>query len=75
MINTGTVLINFTIGFGNNLFQYVCGRLLAERNNLQLKHRAIPEMMIPEKNPQINSSLPTIVVDDKNYKKISFNTS
>ncbi len=68
-MSNGTVTINFTIGFGNNLFQYSMGRLIAEKNNLQLRHRAISEMGIKEQNAPVDRSLPTVVVDDSNYKK------
>ena len=71
-MSNGTVTINFTIGFGNNLFQYSMGRLIAEKNNLQLRHRAISEMGIKEQNAPVDRSLPTIVVDDSNYKKMFF---
>ena len=69
MGNNGTVIINFTIGFGNNLFQYSYGRLIAEKNNLQLQHRAIPELSVFVQSATINKGLPTIVIDDRNYKK------
>ena len=72
MNNSGSVIINFTIGFGNNLFQYCCGRLLAEKNNLPLKHRAIPEVGIEAQDCAVNTSLPTIYIDDSNYKKALF---
>ena len=72
MSNRGTLGVNFTIGFGNNLFQYCYARLLAEKNNLQLQHRAIPEMGIEESNANVDKGLPTIVVNDTNYKKVFF---
>ena len=68
MSNRGTLGVNFTIGFGNNLFQYCYARLLAEKNNLQLQHRAIPEMGIEESNANVDKGLPTIVVNDTDYK-------
>ena len=73
MNSRGTVSIAFTIGFGNNLFQYCFSRLLAEKNNLEVVHRGIPEMGIAPSRPSLGSidnSLPTVVVNDHNYKKI-----
>jgi len=72
MANRGTLEVNFTIGFGNNLFQYCYARLLAEKNNLQLQHKAIPEMGIEKNSANIDRGLPTIIVNDTNYKKIFF---
>lgn len=72
MSKSGTVVINFTIGFGNNLFQYTYGRLLAEKNGLALAHRAIPEVGVPESNISPDNNLPVIMVDDSNYKKVFF---
>jgi len=72
MANRGTLGVNFTIGFGNNLFQYCYARLLAEKNNLQLQHRAIPEMGIEQSVANVDKGLPTIIVNDTNYKKIFF---
>ena len=71
-MSNGTVIINFTIGFGNNLFQYSYGRLLAKKNGLSLHHRAIEEIGIPASNQTIDKSLRTLVVDDHNYKKVMF---
>jgi len=71
----GTVAINFTIGFGNNLFQYVCGRLLAQKNNLSLRHSALEEVGIPAQLSPIDRSLPTVYVNDSNYKKALFTES
>ena len=71
-MNSGTVIINFTIGFGNNLFQYCMGRLLAERHNLALQHRAIPEVGVRESAALTNNALPTHVVSDANYKEALF---
>lgn len=71
-MNNGSVKIAFTIGFGNNLFQYTYGRLLAEKNGLAFNHRAIPEVGIAAQSATYNKSLPTVVVNDSNYKKIFF---
>ena len=72
MKNKGTVTANLTIGFGNNLFQYVCAKLIAESNGLHLRHRALPEMGIPASDAPVDRSLPTLVVNDSNYKKVLF---
>ena len=71
----GTVAINFTIGFGNNLFQYACGRLLAQKNNLSLRHAALEEVGISAETSPIDPSLPTVYVNDSNYKKALFTES
>ena len=68
----GTVIIQFTIGFGNNLFQYCVGRILAEDHGLNLLHRAIPEMGIEAQSNPLDNSLKTIIVDDSNYKAALF---
>ena len=72
MSNRGTVGISFTIGFGNNLFQYTYARLLAEKNGLALSHRAIPELGVEASPVDFNKALPTIVINDENYKKAFF---
>ena len=72
MNNKGTVAVSFTIGFGNNLFQYTYARLLAEKNGLNLSHRAISEVGIEAQTSTPDQTLPMIVVDDSNYKKIFF---
>ena len=51
----GTVIIQFTIGFGNNLFQYCVGRILAEDHGLNLLHRAIPEMGIEDQSISLDN--------------------
>lgn len=71
-MSNGIVTINFTIGFGNNLFQYCYGRLLAETHGLDYEHRAIPELGIKEKKVANKPFLPTVVVNDENYKKLLF---
>ncbi len=71
-MSNGCVIINFTIGFGNNLFQYCMGKLLSERYGLSLKHRSIPEVGVKEKNDPIDQSLPIYMVNDDNYKEALF---
>jgi len=58
----GTVKIHFTIGFGNNLFQYCFGRLVAEINGMKLNHPAIPEMGIEAQSYWRNPFLPTEII-------------
>ena len=70
--NKGTVVANFTIGFGNNLFQYCYARLLAEKNELQLHHKGIEALNISPSYVEIDQSLPTIIINDENYKKMFF---
>ena len=71
-MSNGVVTINFTIGFGNNLFQYCYGRLLAETHGLDYEHRAIPELGVKEKRINNKPFLPTVVVNDENYKNLLF---
>lgn len=71
-MSQGIVKINFTIGFGNNIFQYCFGRLLAEQLGLGLSHRAITELGVPQRSDCFDPTYETIVVDDKNYKKILY---
>lgn len=71
-MSNGVVSINFTIGFGNNLFQYCYGRLLAERHGLEYEHRAIPELGIEQKLAKNKPFLPSIVANDSNYKKLLY---
>jgi len=71
-MSKGTVAINFTIGFGNNLFQYAYAKLLAERHDLQLHHRAIPEVGVAQSVANINKQLNTVVVNDDNYKHVLY---
>lgn len=68
-MNKGIVQINFTIGFGNNLFQYAYGRIFAEKNGLKLVHRAIPELGIPAQSHSAGNNLPVFYINDSNYKQ------
>ena len=56
----GTVKIKFSKGFGNNLFQYSFGRLLAEHHGLNFDHDAIPELGIKKEEYKFNKKLKTI---------------
>ena len=61
-----TIITNFTIGFGNNLFQYAYSKLLAEKNAFNHAHTAIPELNIAESEVEIDTTLPTYLVNDTN---------
>lgn len=61
-MDTGTVTIHFTKGFGNNLFQYVFGRLLAETHGMKLNHPAIPQLSIPKVKNRPNRKLENIEI-------------
>ena len=69
----GSVNINFTIGFGNNLFQYAYGRLLAEKYNLILNHSAILPLGIPERQSPIDKNMFHVTVGDNNCKNVMEN--
>lgn len=56
----GTVKIKFSNGFGNNMFQYSFGRLLAENHGLNYCHDSIKEMKIKKENYKYNKNLKTI---------------
>ena len=64
MHQKGVVSVNFTIGFGNNLFQYCYARLLAENNDMGLHHKGIPEFNIPPAAPPVDSKLRTYIITD-----------
>jgi hypothetical protein len=68
----GVVKVNFTIGFGNNLFQYCYARLLAETHGLSFSHTGISELGVQAQHIKSMPFLPTVVVDDKNYKKMLY---
>jgi len=56
----GTIKMKFSNGFGNNLFQYCFGRLLAEYHNLNYSHPAIPELGIKKETYSFNKLLKTV---------------
>ena len=60
IVKKGTLKIKFSNGFGNNLFQYCFGRLLAEHHNLNYSHPAIPELGIKKETYGFNKKLKTI---------------
>ena len=73
------VKIKFSIGFGNNLFQYIYSRLLAEHHKAELSHPFLPGFKFEAKNFKLNSKFRTIHVKKKEYatgayKKYFMNT-
>ncbi len=60
--NKGTVTVKFSIGFGNNIFQYSFGRLLAQFHGLNYCHPAIPELGIQENIVPPNRHMKTIKI-------------
>ena len=66
-MNRGTITPEFTIGFGNNIFQYCFSRLLSEKNGLHLVTQGISELEIEKTMPSIvDASLPTYRITDAN---------
>lgn len=70
----GAVKIDFTVGFGNNLFQYSFGRLVAEINGMKLNHPAIPEMAIDAQRNRRNIFLPTVTIGRHIGRKVPSGT-
>jgi hypothetical protein len=68
MSDKGSVIVNFTIGFGNNIFQYCFARIMAERLGFNLLHGAIPELGIKSQVVEVDKSLKTHIVSDANAK-------
>ena len=62
------VKIKFSIGFGNNLFQYVFSRLLAENHDAELSHPYLPGFNFKSQNIDLNKNLKTIHVKKKKYE-------
>lgn len=60
MKQVGTVKVKFSNGFGNNLFQYCFGRLLAEHHGLNYSHPAIKELGISKESYPFNKHLKTV---------------
>jgi hypothetical protein len=59
-MKNGTLKMKFSKGFGNNLFQYIFGRLLSEYHNLNYCHDAITELGIKKEVFPFNKKLKTI---------------
>ena len=70
----GTVRVNYTIGFGNNIFQYVFARILAESKGLKLVQSGIDPLNISKTTADANN-FKTIQVNDSNAMEILCNTS
>lgn len=67
--NVGTVSVHFTIGFGNNIFQYVFARLLAEHHGCHLQHPYLPGFEKPSRiSPNYNATLRKVLVRQDGYK-------
>ena len=62
------IKIKFSIGFGNNLFQYVFSKLLAENHNGVHSHPYLPGFKYKSKNFNLNKKLKTINVKKKEYE-------
>ena len=80
-MSKGIITVNFTVGFGNNIFQYVFGRLLAEKNNIDFYSPPLEQLGIPlqdktnikvgpfgEKHaaPREHCNLKKVIINDKN---------
>ena len=75
----GTVQPLYTIGFGNNLFQYCCARLLAEKNEFVFFHNpslleqeGLFKIGLEETEQSVDHSsreLDTFYITDSNYKE------
>lgn len=60
MHNKPTVQVIYTNGLGNNIFQYVYSRLLAERRGCNLSTNALDIIDVPKSVYPINPEYPTI---------------
>ena len=70
----GSVRVKYTIGFGNNIFQYVFARILAETKGLFLIQDGIEPLNIPKSTAEKNN-FNTIQVNDSNAMEILCNTN
>jgi hypothetical protein len=71
-INTkATVKVIYTNGVGNNIFQYIYSRLLAEHYNLNLSSIGLDVLDIPETKYGLNKKFDTIYIspEERNYHK------
>jgi len=59
-MKNGTIKVKFSNGFGNNMFQYCFGRLLAEYHNLNFSHDAIPELNIKKEDYKFKKEWKTV---------------
>ena len=67
------VKIKFSIGFGNNLFQYVFSKLLAENHNLKHCHPFLPGFNFKDKDCKLNKKYKTISIKKKKYNTGAYN--
>lgn len=66
--NKPILKVNFTIGFGNNIFQYVFARLLAEHHGMLLSHPKIENLGIKNNQFAFNKKYKTIKLNQRLYK-------
>ncbi len=71
--NKPVVKVKFSIGFGNNLFQYVFSRLLAEFHNANFCHPFLPGFNLEEKKYKMNKNFKTIYIKKKEYETGAYN--
>lgn len=63
-----TLNIKFSIGFGNNIFQYVYSKLLAKHHNMLHSHAKVPGFNIKAQKFPFNNKLKKIKIKNKEYK-------
>jgi len=64
----GTVSVKFSIGFGNNIFQYCFARILAEHHGCFFEHPYLPGFEFTEKkNSEYNNSLKRVYINQQKY--------
>lgn len=61
----GTVKVNFTIGAGNNIFQYMYSRLLAHVHNAELSNPSLPCLNIEANHVNMNKSFGVVKIGRK----------
>ena len=66
--NRPVVNIKFTIGFGNNIFQYVFSKLLAKHHKMLHSHPNLPGFNIKQKIYEPNEKFKKILIKRKEYK-------
>jgi hypothetical protein len=71
MQDVGTVQAIYTNGAGNNIFQYVFSRLLAERHGMNFSSDALPFLDIQRSYTPLNPNMKTIKIglDEMEYHK------
>lgn len=71
--NKPVVKVKFSIGFGNNIFQYVFSRLLAEHHDANLCHPFLPGFNFEENKYHLNKNFKTIYIKKKEYETGAYN--